>query len=257
MDRLNLHFLFEMGQRIGRLSVVRRDVKLHTIAVPLEAAADGLRILLTSAHPPIVKARPAAERLLGFVIGMLEDTERHPNRKISQRCIDIGDRMWSAFSVSLQMELPYLHVYCVSQTLAWDTDILVGNAEAMLPVEILPKIPPETLADWKQAGRCIAFDLHTASGFHTVRATESVIRDYYRHIVGSLPKIKDRNWGAYTRGLRKHGGADESILTFIDSIREHHRNPLMHPEHRLTKQEAAVLLSVCVGLIIQIAKALP
>jgi hypothetical protein len=257
MDRLNLYFPFAIGERIGRLAVVRPGVEFQTIALPLRHASEGLRMLLSSTNPPIVKSRQGALVLLSFITEMLADAERRPKHKVDQKLIFYGDKIWDAFNVSLQMELPYLHAYCVSQTLAWDTDILVENASAMLPEEIQAKIPSEALTDWQQAGRCIAFDLYTASGFHTIRATEAVIRNYYVYIVGHLPGVKDRSWGAYTRVLKKHAGAAVSIIGLTDNIKDHHRNPLMHPEHRLTKDEAATLLSVCVGLIIQIVKGLP
>ena len=256
MDRLNLYFTFDIGQRIGRLAVVRPGMELQAIALPLQLAAGGLRSLLSSSNPPLVKSRKAAELLLGFVVEMLADAQRRPRHRVSEKLIIYGDKIWDGFTISVQMELPFWHVYCVSQTLAWDTNILVEDASAMLPEDSQSKIPNEALADWRQAGRCIAFDLYTASGFHTIRATEAVIREYYVHVVGSLPRIKDRNWGAYTRGMRAKGGAEEAILRLIDNIRDRHRNPLMHPEQKLTKEEAATLLSVCVGLIIQIAKAL-
>lgn len=256
MDKLNLFFPFDLGQRIGRLSAVREGVQLGEIVLPLDHARNALQTLLSTSGPQITKSRSAAQALLGFVTSLLADARANPAKTVNETLLAYGDKFWDQFTTSMQMELPFWHAYLVSQTLAWDTSILVENAAAMIPEEIQAKFPLEALTDWREAGRCIAFDLYTASGFHTIRSAEAVIRSYYAHIVGSLPKVKDRSWGAYTRLLRAHGGADEAILKLIDNIREHQRNPVMHPEERLDKQKAATLLSVCVGLVIQIGNAL-
>jgi hypothetical protein len=59
------------------------------------------------------------------------------------------------------------------------------------------KLIPEAAVDFDEAGRCWLFDTYTAVGFHLMRATDAVMRSYYRAAVGVEPKVKFRNWGAY------------------------------------------------------------
>ena len=80
-----------------------------------------------------------------------------------------------------------------------------------------------------------------------MRATESVIRLYYREVIGSEPT--DRNWGAYIRDLRTKG-VDAKIVDPIDHLRDLHRNPLMHPEVVLTEDEAFTLVGMAQGIIV-------
>jgi len=96
------------------------------------------------------------------------------------------------------------------------------------------------------AGRCIAFELPTAAGFHVARATETIILKLMD--AAGMPPLASRNWGAYVNVLKK-SSVDAKITEHIDQVRELHRNPLIHPEESLDMSEALVLWTVCIGLI--------
>jgi hypothetical protein len=49
--------------------------------------------------------------------------------------------------------------------------------------------------------------------------------------------------------MRKSALADEKVLTFIDHIREHYRNPTLHPQVTLSIEDAQVLFGLCVSAI--------
>jgi len=118
----------------------------------------------------------------------------------------------------------------------------------MLPESIIKDFP-EASSDFDEAGRCWLFDTYTAAGFHLMRATESVIREYYKVITGvDLPK-KYRNWGAYIKNLKKCPNASLNVIGFLDHMRENYRNPIAHPEHNLSADDAQILFGVCVGAI--------
>jgi hypothetical protein len=95
-----------------------------------------------------------------------------------------------------------------------------------------------------------------------LRATETMIHKYYVTVTGATPKRKDRNWGAYVRNLNTHkkndpySKVDPKLVSLIDQVREHHRNPVMHPEDVLTPDEAQSLFSMCQAVIITFAGAL-
>src|SRR3546814_11973446 len=60
--------------------------------------------------------------------------------------------------------------------------------------------------EFKAAGRCLAFDLPTASGFHVLRAVECVLDEYYRKFAG--PNAKEcKSWFDYIAALQKIGRA--------------------------------------------------
>jgi hypothetical protein len=50
--------------------------------------------------------------------------------------------------------------------------------------------------------------------------------------------------------------ADSRILSFIDHIREAYRNPITHPEQRLSKDDAQILLGICTSAIVQMVNAI-
>ena len=258
MDRINLWWFYALGEDIGRLSALRFGVILPVEALRgVEAALVAIAKRDTGLlNPPIIQSVAMADELLEFVRELIIKAERTPPQTATAEIIARGNRLWAQFQAVLMTELPRHHTYSVSQTLAWDTDILVQNTRAMLPDDIRPKAPPEALVDLDEAGRCIAFDVYTAAGFHIIRATEAVIRAYYLVVVGTLPKVKDRNWGAYTRNMGKCSTADPRILSFIDHIREAYRNPITHPEQRLSKNDAQILLGICTSAIVQMVNAI-
>lgn len=147
----------------------------------------------------------------------------------------------------LSAELQSMNTYFISQTLAYNTADLISSAENMLPEIIRRVIEPTAIADIQQAGRCIAFDLPTGAGFHIMRATESVIRQYHQLVVKLKPK--SRNWGKYIEALKKHK-ADPKIVVVLDQLREMHRNPIMHPEVVLTSDEATTLIGIAQSVIV-------
>lgn len=258
MNRINAWIFFALGDDIGKLATVRGGIPLAGIIVPLERAATALDFMVNPPEPPLFTpalctARQPAAELLEFVRYLLQCAHKSAGSKVTLDLVRQGDAVLGRFETAMQFELSALHTYSVSQTLGWDTDILVERAEEILPAAVRVKVPDEAISDLKAAGRCLAFDLYTAAGFHTVRATESVIKKYYTHVVGSPPGVKSRNWGAYIRTLQKHG-ADPRVTGFLDHIREHYRNPVAHPEESLDNKSAQVLLSVCTSSIIQMAQ---
>ena len=52
-----------------------------------------------------------------------------------------------------------------------------------------------------------------------------------------------RNWSAYIKTLRECG-ADEKVVLILDQIKDLHRNPIIHPEQRLTNDEALSLIGI-------------
>jgi hypothetical protein len=103
---------------------------------------------------------------------------------------------------------------------------------------------------FSKRGKCIAYDVPTGAAFHILRGTEVVIRSYYLHVTGTLPKPKLRNWGAYVKNLRS-AGADPKITGYIEHLRELYRNPVFHPEDNLSPEDAQMSLGACISAMCQ------
>lgn len=152
------------------------------------------------------------------------------------------------FETIISAELSNSDTYWISPKGAYKTSMLLQYAHLSLPAQVLKEVP-EVKPDFDEAGRCLLFDTATATGFHLLRATEAVIRRYYSVVTGTEPPVKFRNWGAYVRVLRGRPHVDQKVVNMIDQIREHYRNPVLHPADNLTSEDAQVLFGLCVSAI--------
>ena len=114
--------------------------------------------------------------------------------------------------------------------------------------------------DIREAGKCLAFDLATASGFHIARAVEGVLVEYLKLLCPTIyADLKDsqRNLGYYIK-IAKENNGEPKVCSSLDQFRDLHRNPLIHPEAVLTVDEAVTLLGIAqstiVATILEIAK---
>ena len=127
-----------------------------------------------------------------------------------------------------------------------------------MPESVLKKISNEIVEEIRQSGRCLAFDVATASAFHIMRATESVIRKYYLQVCKPKSKKKLDNWGMYIAKLSQSQDPQvKEVVALLQQIKDRHRNLIMHPEIVLTPDEAFTLFEIAQSAIITMAGNLP
>lgn len=266
MRRVNQFQFYELGHVIHPLTEFRSELKTGQVWLALYTAKRWLSFLLEGNQPPLVTSRSAATKLMQVLVSASPDARLEADAWIAEleKPLHKGweiARAATEFEHVLAAELEGLATYFVSQKGIYSTNDLVENAEMHFAQAIQDQIPPAALSDIKQAGKCLAFDLDTAAGFHILRATETLVHQYYVAAVGANLKRKDRNWGAYVRNLNAHrknnpdSQVDPKLISLIDQVREHHRNPVIHPELMLSAEEAQTLFSVCTGVIIAFANA--
>ena len=169
------------------LASIYSDAFSHPLSVCKPACADLWRLLVEivpDKFPEIAKGEAAFDF----------------EREIHQWQIAGIKKAVQDFETVLAAECQSLDTYFVSRKLAYDTRIPIDEAERLLPDATRRELPDTAIRDIQQAGRCIAFDIPTAAGFHIVRATETIIRNYYEFAIGNKPKAKMRNWGTYILG---------------------------------------------------------
>lgn len=149
------------------------------------------------------------------------------------------------FEAVLAAELQTTPLYYASPKGGFDTSCLTEAGERLFPPELAQKVPA-ALADVKAATRCIAFDLPTAAGFHLHRATESVLRAYFDALAGSSNRPKSRNMGDYIKKMEDGGNGDKRVLSVLKSLKDLHRNPLMHPDDVISSIDEAISLYAAV-----------
>jgi len=79
------------------------------------------------------------------------------------------------FEHNFAAEMRDAAVYSASQVGMYNTGDLVDRTELHIPAELRRFINDNAILEVKSAGRCLAFGLPTACGFHILRATESVL----------------------------------------------------------------------------------
>ena len=210
---------------------------------------------------PLALVREEADTLRKVVNGIANNSAVHGPQITEIETVMVRAAL-SDFERAFLKALKRESVFQVESVGIYDTGALIERADEIFPPDTLSGLVDTARADWRAAGRCLAFELGTAAGFHTIRATESAIHQYYVRVTGDVNmKRKDRNWGAYVRNFNLHqkknpnSRVDTKLVALVDQIRLHHRNPVMHPEETLTPHDAYALFNVCQSAILMFVSA--
>lgn len=166
------------------------------------------------------------------------------------------------FEHQFSAEVKKTAVYAVPRRGIFDTERLVETAEGHLPDSIRDAIPAFAVSEFRHAGRCLAFGLFSASGFHALRAAESALKQYYTAFMGD-PKKDDMTMGLMASHLKDRLEAKDTrakpspaTLRTIADITSFDRNPLTHKELELSEDDAAMLFNRAQGMISIMAREL-
>jgi hypothetical protein len=176
---------------------------------------------------------------------------------ISSYRLNVVTERAKEFETVLANELPGLATYVVSPKGIYATDDLISHAEMHVPEKCRSILSPKAAEDIQQAGKCLAFEVATASAFHVWRAVESVMDSYYEALTTKTFSAAGltRNWGEYIKALVK-ANAEKKITSFLDHIREEYRNPISHPDETLDLDEAFGLFGAALSVIGQMLRAI-
>lgn len=130
----------------------------------------------------------------------------------------------------------------------YNLDCLMEHQAKMFKDGIFFKLPGIARRDLVEGFRCIGFNMSTAAAFHILRATESVLREYY------LVKIKRGRdkvllWGKMTVALAAKRDGDSKLLQRLDYLKNAYRNPTSHPDAEYNLEEVQDLLGLCIDVI--------
>ena len=172
---------------------------------------------------------------------------------------DQADRIGSAMEkirVTLDAELQGVHAYTPTSK-RLNLSSLLENPKALFSPGVFDHLPPLAQRDFANAGRCIAFEISTASAFHLMRGTEAVLRFYYNEMVRQN-RVSSRNWGPIIADLRKRARTRkyDTLNNHLDNIRVSFRNPTQHPDAEYDIHEVQDLYSICIEVVNRIVKTL-
>lgn len=260
MIRVNLFGFYELGSALGRLDDVIEGAPAEDFFRKAFFARMNLETVLSSKIIPLGASRTAGEQLFKAIDALwrslLGKPDARPEFITSSEAYDIATSK-KDFETVLAAELPGLATFFVQKKAIFDTIDLIAHGDEIFSGDILARMPTEAITDIREAGRCLAFELYTATGFHIFRAMESVMLLYYKSLP-TAPTLKpsDRNWGKYIDGMRT-GGADSKVTDYLKYFKDSHRNPVTHPETVLTKDEAIAIFHALPNAIVPMISALP
>ena len=179
---------------------------------------------------------------------------------------DLASWQWSTlqtevdgFHAVFTAECQNLEMYSVGQIGIYNMNSLVSKGSERFPAEYRAFIPSEAMVEFDHAGRCLAFNLPTACGFHSIRGLELCILAYLAKRTSNVEKLK--SWNDYfnlieklTNDLSGLHKPSAKIGPMIQRMKDLERNPLMHPRDTLDIAGADQLFNLASITAIELAK---
>jgi|GEM_PF-677471 len=252
MIPINQAYFYNLSTKLHPLVNLQASDKLTEIAPILYDAQGRLDSFLRNQDIPVhtcLNSGGELARNLQGIVGRIAD-----NEELGIYGAYVLKDSLSRFETILTAELDEKAVYYVSQKGGYDTATLIENGEAFLPIEIRLDMTDESLLDFKQGCRCLAFELPTAAGFHFLRTTESVVRDYYDAMTDyrERPTFRDNQpaaMGTFIAEAERHGNCDPKVIGTLRQLNTLHRHSLIHPEDVLSMTQAIILFGMVISAI--------
>jgi hypothetical protein len=272
MKRVNILEYLDLSEKLGRArqgtSSREGTIKAGYVYFSVVGLTSQLRSFVDDDNG-FNTSKHAAEELLSSID---EFTARHIMDGNSPSQIDTGKldsdlHTWQysaigtkidAFKNVLSAECKEVEIYVVGQVSIYKTSSLVSSGSQRIPAELTSWVPAEARAEFDSAGRCLAFDLPTACGFHALRGVEIMILEYLRKFGRSTENL--RTWNEYVQAVLSMANGKNSpipskkVAAMLDRMRELDRNPLMHPQDTLDTTSADMLFSLSVISIVEMAR---
>jgi hypothetical protein len=262
MKKLNTHEMYRLAQIVGRVSELEYQdgMKLQTVFFPVARLDLFLRKhLQEEMFSPSMKRSAAAITRAIYNLQEKDVMDADANQEVQSWQLSTLTQTIKEFEIVIANELPGLATYIVSSKGIYSTNELIVNAEEHIPESLRPLLPLQALKDFNEAGKCLAFEVATASAFHMFRAVESVMEEYFKIVLSGGKSFEDvgasRNWGAYIKAMND-AGANSKITVLLNHIREEYRNPVTHPNETLDIEQAFGLFGVSASAITQMLRAI-
>lgn len=258
MFRFNAGYFYDLRGHLQAIIDLREGQPISEVSQGLIAASGAVETAVGQDIIPLKTAAPAGRRLMSAIRDVLS---KAPSVDGSPATLSRADVLtlgyaFMEYNVVLRNELAIMDTYALLPKGIYSVFQLAEQAEAMLSSDVRTKIPDSAVANVKQAGKCLAFEVSTAAAFHMLRATETVVIEYLSTLAGAPIAPKSRSWGTYIRLIEARGG-DKKIVAMLKQIKDLHRNPIMHPEDMLGTDEAVAVFGIATSAIAAMAKLLP
>lgn len=272
VDRINQYAFYDLGNIFKQFFKAEQDVATGSVFFEVMQARSSLGRLLKDGEPiQLGLSRGPAENLLKVLNDIYaehfmeeKDGKQHYRFPVESdppipawRWNYIGHAL-ERFETVFQEEMREAATYHVPRRGIYWTPALVDSAHETFPADVRGHIPPKALDEWRGAGRCLAFGLLSASGFHVARAVEGTMEAYHALFCGAGGKTM-KTWNDYIEALAAIDQGTRPLPTpkILDELRqmkENYRNPIMHPRVVLTEPDARMLFNDGESVIIAMAQ---
>ena len=247
MDKIDAGYLYELGSTIRSMRGLKVEQNDHnwqawSLCINVRDAVQTF-IEYSIYAPGLRSARTYGQRFvveLNALITRIEEHQPAAPPLTSYESMNVM-RAFNAFEPVMIAELQSLPIFFVPPRGAFDNAYLIEAGQTLFP-EILGVKVPEAIPDAQQAGKCIAFNLPTAAGFHLHRANEAVLRHYFDAVMGAGKRPRVQTMGTLLGAMKKASCGNPNVIAALDALKEFHRNPLMHPEHTFSDIDEAISL---------------
>lgn len=255
MQRINLSAFYQLGKNLEHLRTVFHN----------DALSDGEKWSYTtrciewvwsfldkSQRVDLKESRELAEKLLKALNDYLTILTFPPEDVVQKEFAPkmLINSLLRQFEEVFEEESKRLGSFLVTHKGIYNTEKLISDASEHFEPEVLKHLPDLAIYDFKEAGKCLAFECPTAMAFHVLRATEEVIFRYYKALTGNKRRLI--GWGKYIQELKKHS-APTAITQRLTEIKDK-RNGVAHPKLRIELAEAKTWFDLCSGVIPLMAK---
>lgn len=269
MERINQFAFYELAKALQPLRTRKGDVPPVAAIMELVGAQSEIKLLLDGKPMPLGVSRASAHALAADIDDVLNafcfkmDAAGKP-RFPETTDAPIPTWRWQyllkhleTFETVFSEEMREATTYFVPRRGIFHTPALVDAADQSFPLDIRGHIPSKSIDDWRSAGRCLAFNLLSASGFHVARAVEGTIEAYYQ-LFTNKPGKTLKSWNDYLKELEaihsQSPSPEPRTLAEIRQMKDDFRNPLMHPRVVLSESDARMLFNNGESLIIAMAQ---
>jgi hypothetical protein len=270
MERADLFRIYELGDSIHPLATVKDGVSHEDFFGLMIAARSTLNQLLGS--DPQIKVELCRNAAIE-IINQLDFVQRgnywddqanqfkypdNPQAPIPPWYLYGVRSAVQNFESVFRAEMQAASTYWVPKRGAHSTRDLVDTFDQAFLPEIRGDIGLTALGEYRSAGRCFAFGLWTAAGYHSCRAVEAVLRPYYRKFT-EREDTEGKTWGTLIEDLEKvsvEPMPSEKTIFYLKQLKDNERNPLMHIRVVLDEQDADLLLGAAKIVMVLMAREL-
>ena len=240
-------YFYQLGYDINSVSWMRADTPPDLREELLTRSRLALELFVNDqgVFEMLPRSVQAAKTLLLFLRDW-RSGQQHPGNLPSLK------HHIQSFSTIFMEDVERTHTYTLTEKGNLSLDRLVGDASKGYPSEVLKCLDTHIVREINEAGRCLACTLNTACGFHILRSVEIGIKGYVHALTGSLPALRNRNWGGYIEAL-SNAGASSDVIDVLKILKTK-RNPLMHPQDSLEEDEAIDIFCLCQAVTSAVVK---